>query len=156
MLTIRFARVGKRNKAQFKIVLQERTASPQGRHVEVLGSYEPHLKQAILEGERIKYWLSKGAHLSDTMHNLLVSKGVITGAKRKVKVSAKKAEEAKPEEKAEVKKEKKSASAQAAADKPAEKPKKEAKSEAKPEKKPKEEVSKKEEKAEAPKGEVKK
>jgi small subunit ribosomal protein S16 len=94
MLTIRFARTGKRNKAQFKILLQEHTVAPGGRHVEVLGAYDPHSKQAVLKEERIKYWLSKGATASDTAHNLLVSKGLISEKKRAVKLPAKAKEEA--------------------------------------------------------------
>lgn len=92
MLTIRFSRIGRKNKAQYKIVLQEHTAAPSGRHAEVLGSYDPHLKKAIIKEDRVKYWVKKGAQLSDTVYNLLVSKGVISGEKRKVKVPAKKAE----------------------------------------------------------------
>ncbi len=94
MLTIRFSRVGKKNRAQFKLTLQEHTVAPGGRHVEVLGSYDPHSKQAVLKEERIKYWLSKGVNPSDTVYNLLVAKGLISGEKRKVKLPAKKAEEA--------------------------------------------------------------
>ena len=93
MLTIRFARVGKRNKAQFKIMLQEHTVAPGGHHIEILGNYNPHSKEANLKDDRIKYWVSKGAQLSNTVHNLLVRKGVIEAAKRKVKVPAKKVEE---------------------------------------------------------------
>jgi small subunit ribosomal protein S16 len=97
MLAIRFARVGKKNKAQFKIMLQERTLAPGGKHVEVLGSYDPHRKIAVLKEERIKYWIGKGALASDTVHNLLVRKGVISEKKRSVKIP-RKVEEAKPEE----------------------------------------------------------
>jgi small subunit ribosomal protein S16 len=107
MLTIRFARVGKKNKAQFKIMLQEHTAAPGGRHIEILGSYDPHQKKAVLKDERIKYWISKGANLSDTVHNLLVSKNIISDKKRLVKLP-KKEVPAEPEattEKAEEKKE---------------------------------------------------
>ncbi len=99
MLTIRFARVGKKNRAQFQIVVQEHAIAPGGRHVEILGSHDPHHKKTVLKEERIRYWLEKGAKTSDTAHNLLVSKGIISGEKRKVKMP-KKAEEAKPEEKA--------------------------------------------------------
>ena len=49
MLTVRFARVGKNKRAQFKIVLQEHTIAPGGRHVEILGSYDPHVKKAVLK-----------------------------------------------------------------------------------------------------------
>jgi len=102
MLTIRFARVGKKNKPQFKIMLQEHTIAPGGKHVEILGSYDPHRKQAVLKEERIKYWVGQGVQLSDTVHNLFVSKGILASEKRKVKLPAKKVEEtsteAKPEE----------------------------------------------------------
>lgn len=94
MLTIRLARVGKRNKAQFQIVLQEHTVAPGGKHVEVLGSYDPHSKKEVLKAERIKYWISQGAQVSDTAFNLFVSKGVLAGEKRKVKLPVKKVEPA--------------------------------------------------------------
>lgn len=94
MLTIRFARVGKKNKAQFKIMLQENTIAPGGRHIEILGSYDPHSKVAVLKNERINYWMSQGAQVSDSAYNLFVKNGVIKGDKRKVKVPAKKVEEA--------------------------------------------------------------
>lgn len=86
MLTIRLARVGKKNKAQFQIVLQEHTVAPGGRHVEVLGSYDPHHKAIVLKEERIKYWLGEGAQPSDTAYNLFVSNKLIDGEKRKVKL----------------------------------------------------------------------
>ena len=104
MLTIRLARVGKKNRAQFQIVLQEHAIAPGGRHVEILGSYDPHSKQAVLKDEKIKYWLSKGAQASPSVHNLLVSKNIVSGKKIAVKIPKKaevKAEEAKPEEKKE-------------------------------------------------------
>ncbi len=93
MLTIRLARVGKKNRAQFKIMLQEKTIAPGGRHVEVLGSYDPHSKQVVLKAERIKHWLSQGVQASDTVHNLLVSKKVISEKRRTVKAKKKKKEE---------------------------------------------------------------
>lgn len=89
MLTIRFSRVGKKNKAQFKIMLQEQSFAPGGRHVEILGSYDPHKKVAVLKEERLKYWLEKGAKASDTVHNLLVSKGIVSEKKRAVKIPKK-------------------------------------------------------------------
>jgi small subunit ribosomal protein S16 len=89
MLTIRFNRTGKRNKAQFRIVVQEHTVAPGGRHVEVLGSYDPHTKKSIFKAERIKYWISKGAQVSDTVWNLLLKNSIIEGAKRAVKMKKK-------------------------------------------------------------------
>lgn len=86
MLTIRLARVGKKNRAQFQIVLQEHTVAPGGRHVEVLGSYDPHQKKTTLQEERIQYWLGQGVQSSDTAYNILVKNNLIKGDKRKVKL----------------------------------------------------------------------
>jgi len=51
MLTIRFARTGRKNRAQFRIVLQENSTAPTGKHIALLGSYDPHLKKAVLKAE---------------------------------------------------------------------------------------------------------
>ncbi|MCX6765675.1 MAG: 30S ribosomal protein S16 [Candidatus Moranbacteria bacterium] len=108
MLTIRFNRVGKRNKAYFRIVVQEHTVAPGGRHVEVLGSYDPRLKKGSFEKERIGYWIEKGAQVSDSVYNLLIREKVIEGKKRPIKIKKKredktelKEESKKPEEKKE-------------------------------------------------------
>lgn len=93
MLTIRFARVGRKNKAQFRIVLQEHTVAPGGRHVAVLGSYDPHQKKAVLKADKIKEWIAKGAQASDSAYNLFVKEGVIEGKKRSVKIEKPKAPE---------------------------------------------------------------
>ncbi len=101
MLTIRLSRIGKKNKPYFRIVLQEHTIAPGGRHVDVLGSYDPHMKKVVLKEEKIKYWIGKGAQASDTVHNLFVKNGILEGEKRKVKLPAKKVAEVKEEEKKE-------------------------------------------------------
>jgi small subunit ribosomal protein S16 len=96
MLTIRFNRTGKKNHAQFRVVVQEHTVAPGGRHVEVLGSYDPHQKKAVLKAERITYWLGQGAQMSDSAFNLCVKEGVVKAdKKRAVKIarSVKAAEE---------------------------------------------------------------
>lgn len=94
MLTIRFSRVGRRNKAQFRIVLQQHTAAPTGRHVAVLGSYDPHQKIAVLKADKIKEWIAKGAQVSNSVYNLFIKEGVIEGKKRAVKMEKPKAPEA--------------------------------------------------------------
>ncbi len=98
MLTIRLNRAGKKNKPFFRIALQEHVIAPGGRHVEILGSYDPHSKKTILKKERIQYWMEKGTQISDTVYNLLVKEGIAQGSKRKVKIPAKKAAEVKAEE----------------------------------------------------------
>lgn len=81
MLVIRFNRVGKKNLAYFRVVLQERTQAPGKRHVEILGSYDPHKKTNVLKKERILYWISQGAQASPVVTNLFIREGVITSKK---------------------------------------------------------------------------
>lgn len=81
MLAIRFNRTGKRNHASFRIVLQEHTKAPGKRHIEILGSYDPHKKTTILKKDRILYWMGQGAQVSPVVTNLLVREGVIEGKK---------------------------------------------------------------------------
>jgi len=90
MLVIRFSRVGKKNRAQFRIVAQERTMAPSGKHVEILGSYDPHFKKGVFKKERIEHWVKNGAQISDSVYNVLVSQGIIKGKKRFIKITAKK------------------------------------------------------------------
>ena len=86
MLTIRFARVGRKNRAQFRIVLQEHTAAPGWRHVAMLGNYDPHQKKVVLKADKIKEWISKGAQVSDSVYNLLLREKIVEGKKRAIKM----------------------------------------------------------------------
>ena len=82
MLKIRMQRIGKKNDPAYRVVVAEHTRSPKaGNFLERLGSYNPKTKERVLDGERIKYWLSKGAQASGTMHNMLISAGIISGEK---------------------------------------------------------------------------
>lgn len=81
MLTIRFNRTGKKNRAHFRVVLQEHTKAPGKRHVEVLGSVDPIKKTTILNKDRILYWIGQGAQPSDVVFNTLVREGIVTGKK---------------------------------------------------------------------------
>jgi len=78
-------RIGKINQPAFRIVVVEHTESPKtGNFVEKVGTYNPKTKERKLDAERIKYWLSKGAQASGTVHNMLISLGIIQGKKKNV------------------------------------------------------------------------
>ncbi len=83
MLIIRLQRTGKRNQADFRIVLAEKTASASKKYQEILGSFNPRKKVFKAEEERVKYWISQHVAMSPTIHNLFVSKGLMEGAKVK-------------------------------------------------------------------------
>ena len=82
MLTIRFQRKGRKNDPSFRIVVLEKARSPKaGNPLEVLGSYHPKTKDTIINADKVKHWMGKGAQVSGTVHNLLITKGVIQGKK---------------------------------------------------------------------------
>jgi len=98
MLTIRLQRTGKKNAADYRIVVAEKTAHVSKKFHEVLGSYNPRKKFFQIKEDRLKYWISQHVTASPTVHNLLVTKGLMDGAKVKAFSTPKKAEEAKPAE----------------------------------------------------------
>ena len=93
MLVIRLKRIGRKNDPSFRVVLADsRKSAKSGKINEVLGSYNPRVKtNPPLQGERIIYWMGKGAKPSPTVHNLLVRQGVVKAKKINVLPSVKKA-----------------------------------------------------------------
>ena len=132
MLTIRLTRKGKKNQPFFRVVvIDKRRSSTGGRAVEDLGYVDPLAKRKNLDKDRIKYWISKGAQPSATIHNLLVAEKIIEGKKIHVSKFSKKkqAEVDKAKADAEAKTEAESAATEKQAEapvepeKPAEEPK---------------------------------
>ncbi len=82
MLSIRLKRIGKKHQAAFRLVIGERRSKLKGDSLEDLGWYNPRVKKGEFNKERVNYWLGVGAKASDTVHNLLVTHGVITAEKR--------------------------------------------------------------------------
>ncbi|MGA8871373.1 MAG: 30S ribosomal protein S16 [Candidatus Acidiferrales bacterium] len=70
---IRLARMGKKKRPFYRVVVTEKTRPRNGRFVEIVGTYDPLKKPAAVEvdRERVQYWLSKGAQPSDTVRSLL-------------------------------------------------------------------------------------
>lgn len=82
MLMIRFQRTGRTNDPAFRIaVLEKERAAKAGNVVELLGTYNPKSKALTLNEEQVKHWLAMGAQPTDSIRNLLISKGVIEGKK---------------------------------------------------------------------------
>ena len=98
MLRIRLARTGKKNKAQFRLVVAEKARAANKKFVEILGHYNPHSKEKVFKKERIQYWISKGAQPSPTVHNFLIDLKIIEGKKVTSWKPKKKAAEEKKEE----------------------------------------------------------
>jgi small subunit ribosomal protein S16 len=81
VLMIRLSRTGARKQPHYRVVVIEKERARNGRPVEVVGTYNPRTEPASIElkRERITYWISKGAQMSDRV-NKIVSKPVPTAA----------------------------------------------------------------------------
>jgi len=83
MLKIRLQRTGRKHEPTFRVVITDsKNSTKSGKFLEILGSYDPRDKnETTLKSDRITHWIEKGAQVSDTVHNILVNKGVIKGEK---------------------------------------------------------------------------
>jgi len=98
MLTLRFQRQGKKRDFIFRIIaVDSKIAVNSGKSKEILGWWDPRINKFELKKERILYWISKGAQLSDSCYNLLVRAKIIEGKKRPITIRKKKAKEEKTE-----------------------------------------------------------
>ncbi|MGD0931067.1 MAG: 30S ribosomal protein S16 [Candidatus Korobacteraceae bacterium] len=70
---IRLSRRGARKQPYYRIVVIEKDRARDGRSVEVVGTYNPRTNPASVElkRERIDYWKSRGAQLSDRVRKLV-------------------------------------------------------------------------------------
>lgn len=85
---IRFQRIGRKNDPAFRMLVLEKTSGPKaGTYVDLVGTYNPKTKHFTADGEKIKGWMAKGAQVSPSLLNLLITKGVLEGKKSAAVVS---------------------------------------------------------------------
>lgn len=68
---IRLSRIGKIHAPVYRIVAADQRSKRDGKFLEILGTYNP-LKHELVkfDQERINYWVSQGAQLTDTVKRL--------------------------------------------------------------------------------------
>ena len=81
-LKIRLARGGAKKRPFYRIVVAEASAPRDGRYVERVGTYNPmvpkdHEQRLTLNGERISFWMSKGAQPTERVHKMLAAAGLM-------------------------------------------------------------------------------
>lgn len=82
MLKIRLQRTGRKNDPHFRLIVTESILKPKTtQFAEILGTYNVKAGVFTAKADRVKHWISVGAQASDTVHNLLISKGIIEGKK---------------------------------------------------------------------------
>jgi small subunit ribosomal protein S16 len=73
VLMIRLARVGARKQPYYRVVVIEKERARNGRAIEIVGQYNPRTTPGTvnLVRDRIDYWVSKGAQVSDRVKKLI-------------------------------------------------------------------------------------
>ena len=78
-VVIRMKRMGRKNREYYRICASDRRSPRDGRVIEEIGTYDPHVKETdarcTLDGARIQYWLSVGAQPSDAVRVLIKKYG---------------------------------------------------------------------------------
>ena len=75
MVVIRLSRGGSKKRPYFNVVVAESSKKRDGRFIERVGFYNPSAREGSetlrLESERIEYWQSNGAQLSETVDRIV-------------------------------------------------------------------------------------
>ena len=78
-VVLRMKRMGRKNREYYRICASDRRSPRDGRVIEELGTYDPHVPdtdaRCTLVGDRIDYWLSVGAQPSNAVRVLIKKYG---------------------------------------------------------------------------------
>ncbi len=77
-VSMRLTRVGGKKDPVWRVVVADRRAPRDGRFLETIGRYNAQTEPStiVLDEERVRYWLDKGAQPSDTVKKLLKTQGI--------------------------------------------------------------------------------
>ena len=73
MVKIRLTRVGAKNSPKYRIIAVDSRVKRDGKFLEILGNYDPTVAEykVTLKKDRLDYWTTHGAQLSDSVKRLL-------------------------------------------------------------------------------------
>ena len=76
-VTMRMTRTGSRNNPFFRIVVTDSRSPRDGKFIESIGTYDPVRKPEVvrIDLDRVAYWSSKGATMSETVSQLVKRHG---------------------------------------------------------------------------------
>ncbi len=80
-VSMRLTRVGGKKDPVWRVVVADRTSPRDGRFIETIGRYNAQTEPStiVLDEERVRYWLSKGAQPSEPVRKLLRTQGIAPG-----------------------------------------------------------------------------
>jgi len=80
MVRIRLKRMGRKNRAYYRICAFDARTRRDGKPIEELGNYDPHMpdesRQIVLKRERLIHWLDVGAQPTETVAQILRKHGI--------------------------------------------------------------------------------
>ncbi len=91
MVKIRLRRVGSKKKPSYRLVVADARAPRDGAFINIIGYYNPLTdpETVVIDEEKARYWLEKGAQPTDTAARLLAKVGIIEEPEaRKEKIKA--------------------------------------------------------------------
>jgi small subunit ribosomal protein S16 len=78
---LRLTRVGGRKNPIWRVVVADQRSPRDGRVIETIGRYNAQVNpsEIVLDEERARHWLERGAQPSPTVRKLLRTKGIASG-----------------------------------------------------------------------------
>ncbi len=79
MVKIRLRRMGAKKQPTYRFVVSDARSPRDGRFIEILGHYNPRTepKTVVVDEDKVKAWLAKGAQPSDPVRRLLAARGLV-------------------------------------------------------------------------------
>ena len=80
---IRLTRVGAKKQPSYRVVVADARSARDSRAIETLGHYNPRTEpvEFVVDADKAKAWLDKGAQPSDTVARLFRNAGILPAAK---------------------------------------------------------------------------
>jgi small subunit ribosomal protein S16 len=81
---IRLTRVGATKQPAYRVVVTDARNARDGRSIETIGHYNPRAEpvEFVVDADKAKAWLAKGAQPSDTVARLFRSAGILPAEKK--------------------------------------------------------------------------
>ena len=79
MVKLRLTRMGSTKAPFYRIVAMDSRKARDGKYIDQIGYYNPvsEPKQIVIDADKAKQWLAKGAQPTDTVMGLLVQQGIV-------------------------------------------------------------------------------
>jgi small subunit ribosomal protein S16 len=80
---IRLTRVGAKKQPSYRVVVADARSARDSRAIETLGHYNPRMEpvEFVVDADKAKAWLDKGAQPSDTVVRLFKQAGILPAGK---------------------------------------------------------------------------